>query len=100
MAYEPSDPSGWMIRSCATLYQAWTWAPKRNQVFSPSLISRDGPRIAKVGTGEVGAGWAGAVSGGLSGVCCAETAPATPQMKTTAAAWWMERILPIGTVPM
>src|ERR1700682_3148251 len=89
-----------MIRSCATLYQAWTWAPKRNQVFSPSLISRDGPRTAKVGTGDVGAGWGGAVSGGLSGVCCADAAPATPQIKTTAAAWWMERFLPIGTVPM
>src|SRR6266446_10187905 len=95
-----------MIRSCAILYQAWTWAPKRNQVFSLSLISREGPRVAKVGTGdELGAGWAGAVSGGFSvwpppGVCCAEAAPATLQTKTTVAAWWMKRFLPVGTIPM
>src|SRR5882724_10639909 len=106
MANEPSDPSGWMIRSCAILYQAWTWAPKRNQVFSLSLISREGPRVAKVGTGdELGAGWAGAVSGGFSvwppaGVCCAEAAPAMLQTKTTVAAWWMKRFLPVGTIPM
>src|SRR6266436_2086491 len=95
-----------MIRSCAILFQAWTWAPKRNQVFSLSLISREGPRVAKVGTGdELGAGWAGAVSGGFSvwpppGVCCAEAAPATLQTKTTVAAWWMKRFLPVGAIPM
>src|SRR5919201_1874056 len=95
-AYPPSDPPGWMIRSCASLAQAWTWAPKRNQVFSDSLISRAGPRATKAGTGDAGGGFAGAVSGACGfSVCgplggdpvwpgwpvCADAAPATPQMR-------------------
>src|SRR5205814_681782 len=34
------------MRSWAALNQAWNWAPKRNQVFSASLISRVGPIVA------------------------------------------------------
>src|SRR5712692_6299022 len=74
------------MRSCAALYQAWTWAPKRNQVFSASLISRDGPSSAKAGRGAPVArssGLAGAVSGacGFSvcdpvGAGCADAAAA------------------------
>src|SRR2546421_7784931 len=69
-AYVPSDPV--VSRSCAILYQAWNCAPKRNQVFSASLISRVGPSIATPGIGAPsGGGLAGAVSGD-SGfpVCC------------------------------
>src|SRR5438132_5297696 len=79
------------MRSCAALYQAWTWAPKRNQVFSASLISRDGPRSAKAGRGDPVAGstgLAGAVSGlsvcGVVGVVCAEAAAAASVAITSA----------------
>src|SRR5438477_4643039 len=88
MAYVPSPPPpGWVSRSCAALYQAWTWAPKRNQVFSESLISRDGPSTAKVGTGDVlpASGLDGAVSGAFGfSVDCADAAAAADIAITSA----------------
>src|SRR5205823_3737453 len=78
--YPPSDPSGCLIRSCAAFHQTWTWAPKRNQVYSASLISRAGPICATAGSGVPCL--AGAVSGaGGFSVCvpvvaCADAAVA------------------------
>src|SRR5438067_4128189 len=89
MAYEPSFVVA-MLRSCSAFHQAWTWAPKRNQVFSASLISRDGPRTAKTGTGDVGAGLsAGAASCsfwacGPPGVDCADAAAAAESASNDA----------------
>src|SRR5260370_39913805 len=87
MGYERADPSGWVIRSCAALYQAWTWAPKRNHVLSPSLISRDGPSVAKVGTGDE-------VGGAGGGDCCADAAAATAQISAVSATWRVRYIFP------
>src|SRR5712692_8676173 len=96
MAYVPSDGLPWR-RSCVILYQACTWAPKRNQVFSESLISRDGPSWAKAGTGDVGGGF----SAGSFSVCdCAEAAPAIPQTRTASAARWMKSLLLFEALPM
>src|SRR3954447_14587069 len=41
------------MRSCAYRNHVCTWAPKRNHVYSASLISREGPSTANVGIGEV-----------------------------------------------
>src|SRR3989440_4339432 len=68
-AYPPSDPSGCRIRSSAALNQSCTWAPKRNQVYSASLISRAGPICATAGRG-VPVGLAGAVSGACGFSVC------------------------------
>src|SRR5216683_2944678 len=89
-----------MIRSCAALYQAWTWAAKRNHVYSPSLSSRDGPSAAKVGTGDELAGGVGGGSGFSVGVDCADAGPAIPQMRAASAAWWMRRVLGLEILPM
>src|SRR3954453_20748977 len=94
MAYVPCGSLAVALRSCAILNHPWTWAPKRNQVFSANLSSREGPITAKAGRGEMG-DLAGTISGDCGFPVCwpvlgsvlyfTEAAPARPERKTAAA---------------